>query len=255
MHAGPEPTTIEATRTLDATTPSPPAPSTLTARVGALLPTADLFLERAEGGGIVDGVAGQGFDLVLLGADSFDAADKSLTLLAELATAPPVIVLLPTDDVEQQAALLANGAYAVLSAELPDDELTAALTALLDRRREEQLVVLEAEQAQDDLGADTFVSKSPAMQRLLEMVDRVANASSPVLILGETGVGKERIANLVHSKSPRESGPFIALNCAAIPSELVESELFGHEKGAFTGATKTRRGYFRAGPPGHAVSR
>jgi DNA-binding NtrC family response regulator len=91
---------------------------------------------------------------------------------------------------------------------------------------------------------EPLVASSSVMHELLETVRRVAVADSPVLLLGETGVGKERIAQLLHAWSPRSRGPFVALNCAAIPSELFESELFGHERGAFTGAVRSRRGLF-----------
>ena len=91
---------------------------------------------------------------------------------------------------------------------------------------------------------DPFVASSAVMRALLDRIDRVAAASTPVLILGETGVGKEWIARRLHRQSPRRKGPFVPLNCAAIPQQLVESELFGHTRGAFTGATAARRGYF-----------
>lgn len=82
------------------------------------------------------------------------------------------------------------------------------------------------------------------MQGTLNTARKVARADSPVLLLGETGVGKERLAMLIHNSSPRSKGPFVAVNCAALPAELFESELFGHEKGAFTGASRSRRGHF-----------
>ncbi len=89
-----------------------------------------------------------------------------------------------------------------------------------------------------------FASESLAMRNLVELSRRVAAADSSLLILGETGVGKEWLARAIHAESPRHKAPFIAVNCAAIAESLLESELFGHEKGAFTGAVRTRRGYF-----------
>ena len=92
--------------------------------------------------------------------------------------------------------------------------------------------------------ASGIVTQSPAMQRVLDMVGKVADSTVPVLVLGETGTGKEVISRLVHTASPRRGGPFIAQNCAALPAELLESELFGYRKGAFTGATADKKGLF-----------
>ena len=85
---------------------------------------------------------------------------------------------------------------------------------------------------------------SPAMQRVYEMIDRVAPTDASVLIVGESGSGKELVAQTIHQGSSRRRGPFVAVNCGAIPASLVEAELFGYEKGAFTGAARTHRGYF-----------
>jgi two-component system, NtrC family, response regulator AtoC len=88
------------------------------------------------------------------------------------------------------------------------------------------------------------VVEDPSMVELYNMIDRVAGVDAPVLILGETGTGKEHVAKRLHERSPRQNGPLVAVNCAAIPGTLVESTLFGHEKGAFTGAIETRQGVF-----------
>ena len=89
-----------------------------------------------------------------------------------------------------------------------------------------------------------YVASSPAMLSIWDMVDRVAETDVPVLIRGESGVGKEGIARTLHERSPRRGKPFVKINCAALPSELLESELFGHERGAFTGATSEKPGKF-----------
>lgn len=99
-------------------------------------------------------------------------------------------------------------------------------------------------------GFDSLVGDSPAMRAVLERIKLAAPATSTVLITGESGTGKELVARALHRNSPRKHGPFIAVNCAALPETLVESELFGHEKGAFTGALATRRGFFEAAEKG-----
>ena len=89
-----------------------------------------------------------------------------------------------------------------------------------------------------------IIGESKPIQRIKNIIDKVAPSQSRVLITGENGTGKELVARWIHEKSPRSSGPFVEVNCAAIPSELLESELFGHEKGAFTGADEQRIGKF-----------
>src|SRR5580704_11054744 len=103
-----------------------------------------------------------------------------------------------------------------------------------------------AEQISKSRGFEGIIGNSPALQSVLGQVELVGPTDATVLILGETGVGKELIARAVHEVSGRRGRPFIKLNCAAIPSELLESELFGHEKGAFTGAVMQRIGRFEA---------
>ncbi|GHV75955.1 Fis family transcriptional regulator [Spirochaetia bacterium] len=100
------------------------------------------------------------------------------------------------------------------------------------------------DQIKTDMGYHTMIAKSPAIIEKLEIIDRIAKTDSSVLILGESGVGKEIFAEQIHLRSPRRKAPFIRVNCAALPEGLLESELFGHVKGAFTGAIQTRRGRF-----------
>ncbi|TXR53020.1 nif-specific transcriptional activator NifA [Reinekea thalattae] len=125
-----------------------------------------------------------------------------------------------------------------------------ARTVVLSRNIHEQTSSLEQERdrlqrkVRSNYGLENMVGHSPAMQRVFEQIRMVSKWNSTVLIRGESGTGKELIANAIHYNSPRASGPFIKLNCAALPDNLLESELFGHEKGAFTGAIKQRKGRF-----------
>src|SRR2546422_1041818 len=112
-------------------------------------------------------------------------------------------------------------------------------------------VIVQARVDANRRGVPTeYVASSPAMLSIWDMVDRVAETDVPVLIRGESGVGKEGIARTVHERSPRRGKPFVKINCAALPSELLESELFGHERGAFTGATSEKPGKFELADEG-----
>ena len=115
------------------------------------------------------------------------------------------------------------------------------------RRHQEDRMALESFQASDSAG---LLAASALMQGVVAQARRFSNANVPVLVLGETGTGKELLARLVHRSSPRRNGPFLAVNCAAIPASLMEAELFGHEKGAFTGATGERQGLFESATGG-----
>ena len=174
-------------------------------------------------------------------AGEAEAVRELVDALAGLPERTGLILLHPDDDPHAHAALLAAGCVAVLWTGLSDEGLAEALASLFERRRDDAIArVLAARPSTPE----PLVAASPAMQAVLETARRIAVADTPVLLLGETGVGKERIAQLLHAWSPRSRGPFVAVNCAAIPAELFESELFGHERGAFTGATRTRRGQF-----------
>jgi two-component system nitrogen regulation response regulator NtrX len=134
------------------------------------------------------------------------------------------------------------GAYDFLEKPLSLDKLEVLFQNIdellsLRRQRDELLARLD--------GDFKLIGNSPAVKDLLQLIDRYAPEEASVLITGESGSGKELVARLIHSHSPRAKGPFVALNCAALPAELAEAELFGYEKGAFTGAMKTHDGHFR----------
>jgi len=157
---------------------------------------------------------------------------------------PEVVVLSEDEDPEERARLLRAGCLAVLFKGLVDEELGKTLEALVQRRRDEALRILKAQSPQGRSRLDDFVSLSPSMRDFTRVVRRVIDGDSSLLILGETGTGKERLARAIHEEGHRNGGPFLPVNCGALPETLLESELFGHEKGAFTGATRSRRGFF-----------
>jgi len=157
--------------------------------------------------------------------------------------APAVVAVSDGESPGELAALVAAGCEAVLFAGLDEPDLAGALEAIFDQRR----TVLARDLARRQLAEPRlrdFVSESPTMQVFMQVVHRVVPGETALLILGETGVGKERLARAIHAEGPRADGPFVAVNCGALPETLLESELFGHEEGAFTGATRTRRGAF-----------
>jgi DNA-binding NtrC family response regulator len=185
------------------------------------------------------------FDLVVLAPPSLPAEPEALvTSICALPERPGVIALRPTEDAEERARLLAAGCLAVLWKGLPDQALGRALAALVKRRRDEARQRNRQSRPEDSSTLGDFAFASPAMQDFMRVARRVVPTESTILILGETGVGKEWLARAVHHDGPRASGPFIAVNCGALPEHLLESELFGHEEGAFTGATRSRKGYF-----------
>ena len=171
------------------------------------------------------------------------ALEKIGNILKSL-DAPAIVVLTEYEDEKDRAELIASGCEAVLNVGLPAEKLSEAVEAILDRRREKTTNVLSIPQTQEYAEIGDFVARSDAMGCFVRILPRVAKSSSSVLILGETGVGKERLAHVLHAESLRSEGPFIAVHCGALPESLMESELFGHEQGAFTGATKARRGCF-----------
>jgi len=153
----------------------------------------------------------------------------------------PVIMLTAHGSERVAVRAMKSGAYEYVTKPFDIDEVSLVLDRALEARALRiQNRRLSAEKA---LGR-TIVGESPAMRRLLDAVSRVAPKDITVLIRGDTGTGKELIASLIHAESRRAAGPLVRFNCAAIPGELAEAELFGHARGAFTGATHARPGFF-----------
>ena len=139
---------------------------------------------------------------------------------------------------------LREGACHYLEKPLDLDDLDRVLTEALERRRQSSENQVVREEMERLTGLKDFVATDPAMERALSIVARAAPSRASVLIRGESGTGKELVARALHALSPRREGPFVAVNCAALNESVIESELFGHEKGAFTGAAQQRPGRF-----------
>src|SRR5580700_1094825 len=183
----------------------------------------------------------QRFDMIL--SDVVMPGKDGLTLLAELKTAgiqTPVVMVSGQANIEMAVRATRLGAIDFLEKPLSTEKLlmTVENTVKLSRLEDEN------RRLKQRAGKQELVWKSPVMQAVMAKVDRVAASETRVCILGETGTGKELVARTLHEKSSRHAGPFVTLNCAAVPAELIESELFGHEKGAFTGATSRHLGRF-----------
>jgi DNA-binding NtrC family response regulator len=184
-------------------------------------------------------------DFVMISHDQLaNTFDDTLSLIKSLPENPQTIVLTPTEDSDMRGRLLAAGCDAVLYNDIDPVIFSDIFKALLEKRREKTKLILTEQYSFTKPRISDFVSNSPSMQTFMEVVSRIVNSNTSLLILGETGVGKERLARAIHTESPRANGPFIPVNCAALPEALLESELFGHMEGAFTGATRTRRGSF-----------
>ncbi len=190
-------------------------------------------------------------DLVLLDVNLPDGS--GISLLRELQASPegpPVIVITAYGSERLAIEAIRAGAYEYLSKPFEVDELRLLVKNALEKKQlTEENRRLKAElNAEGAFGA--LIGRSPAMQRVFELVEKVAPTEATVLIQGESGTGKELVAREIHRRSRRSAMPFLAINCAALPDSLIESELFGHEKGAFTGAVARRRGKFESADGG-----
>jgi DNA-binding NtrC family response regulator len=149
-----------------------------------------------------------------------------------------VVMVSATDKAKQAIDALRNGAYDYITKPFDPDGIMAVVERVLRKRALEQELSYLRSEAEQRNGQIRIVTRAESMKDVLEMVDKVSRTSSSILIIGESGTGKELIARSIHLKSSRASKPFVAINCASIPAELIESELFGYEKGAFTGASR-----------------
>jgi two-component system, NtrC family, response regulator AtoC len=199
-------------------------------------------VEVADGAEAIVRLEAEDFDLIV--SDVQMARTSGLELLeAAVRIRPEVPVILVTAYAEPGTAMdaIARGAADYLSKPVDVLALRSTAARALERRR---LQRQHQELAKDVLGRRSLLGVSPAMIELYKQIAHVAPTDVPVLVQGESGSGKELVATTIHERSRRAAGPFLAINCAALTESLLESELFGHEKGAFTGAHATRRGLF-----------
>jgi two-component system response regulator PilR (NtrC family) len=185
------------------------------------------------------------FDLVL--SDVNMPGLSGIELLARIKNKSPetaVLMLTAFSAAEQAVEAMKLGAYDYVCKPFKNEEIKQLIKNALEKQgliRENRMLKNDASQRDSFCG---IIGKSPKMRSLFDMIQKVAASQSSVLILGESGTGKELVARSIHTCSPRKTKPFVAVNCGAIPENLIESELFGHKKGSFTGAVSDRPGLF-----------
>lgn len=199
--------------------------------------------EAEDGTSAVETLRHNRFDLILLdmrmpGLDGIGIVE----VLRTWGHDTPILMISGFGTVDTAVHAIHTGADDFLTKPVEPDVLSARVEALLSRR--------PTLGSTDDGAPGGIIGRSPAIRSVLEVIERVAPTDATVLVTGETGTGKELVARAIHEQSERATGPFIAVNCAALSEGLLESELFGHKKGAFTGAVKDRTGLFEAASGG-----
>ena len=205
--------------------------------------------------------AGGGIALELLDRETFDLVVtdirmkpvNGLEVLKKVKAVSPstvVVVISAYAGAETAVAAMKEGAYDYLPKPFQIDEIRAVIANALSCREEEAAVAPESSEGGGPFHFGCLIGESPAMRKTYDLIRRVAATSSNVLITGESGTGKELVAKAIHRESARSKGPFVVVNCGGVPESLIESELFGYKKGAFTGAVTNRKGLVEAAQSG-----
>ncbi len=201
--------------------------------------------EADDGSTAVEKIKETAFDLVLMDVRMVKVSGlEALATIKAVNPAIPVIIMTAYSSVETAVKALKQGAHDYLTKPLDFDKLRLTIERAMEHTRLKEENRLLRETLGQQFDSQNIIGRSPAMLKLLETVSQVAPSEATVLISGESGTGKELIAGALHFNSLRKDGPFVKINCAAITETLLESELFGHEKGAFTGADRRKEGRF-----------
>ena len=207
---------------------------------GVLVET--LTLERRE---LLEAFRRQDADVIVIRRSQIPSSEyETIDRLAGGADDPGIVVLADEEDAGDRVRLMAAGVSQVLQGSRPQCEIGDAIQAIAGAEADGTVGTPEVRGSRPEPRIGDFFSRSPRMLEFLELVRKVVDRDSSLLILGETGVGKERLARAIHTEGPRAVGPFLSVNIGALSENLLEAELFGHEAGAFTGADRTRRGQF-----------
>ncbi len=222
-------------------------------RVDRILRNGDFTVHRLRDIGQVMKTFGKE-DVDLMIIDSIGEYENHLLIrtLREIASKSPltrILLLVAPEDIDIAVTALKAGSYHYAKLPVSDEELRLLIeTAIEDRPEYGTSGLLRNGKRESRIGQ--LAGKSPAMQRVYKQIRRAASTDIPLLLLGETGTGKDLVAQTIHRLSKRQKHPYVAVNLGSLPSELVASELFGHEKGAFTGATEQHKGVFEQGNRG-----
>jgi two-component system response regulator HydG len=211
-----------------------------------VLRQAGFEVAEADGGAeALEKLAAESYDVVLTDL-RMGAVDGLEVLRGALEASPStqVIVMTAFGSIESAVEAVRRGAYDYLAKPFQSDELRVRVQKALEKRRLLGEVSLLAGDFRSRYGLENVVGRSPALREVLDRAIRVAATDATVLLTGESGTGKELVARAIHAGSRRSAHPFVPVNCAAITETLLESELFGHARGAFTGAVRARRGLF-----------
>ncbi len=215
--------------------------------IEAVLSAEGYEIEQADNGqAAIDAITEKFYDLVIMdirmpGLGGIDALKKIKTISPGI----PIIIMTAYASVGTAVDALKSGASDYLTKPLDIEELKILVAKTLRIHQLEAENIYLKERLNDRFDFSNIIGRSPAMNKLFETIALVAPSEATVLIVGESGTGKELIANAIHQNSPRKDRPFIKVNCAALPETLLESELFGHEKGSFTGAIARKQGRFQ----------
>ena len=177
-------------------------------------------------------------DLRMPGMDGMEMLARAREIDPQM----PVVMLTGYASIESAVAAVKAGAFEYLPKSFSNDQFKITIERALTKRRLELEVLNLRQQLRGAFGFENILGRSAALQQVLELVQKAARSDANILILGESGTGKELIARAIHTNSPRAGQPFVAVDCASLPENLLESELFGHEKGAFTGAATAKKG-------------
>lgn len=205
------------------------------------------FIEEADDGQVaIDLVEAHTYDLILMDIKMIKVS--GLVALAEIKKinpAIPVIIMTAFSSVQTAVDALKKGAYDYLTKPFDFDKLKLTIQRSLEHTQLKKENIQLKESLGKNFDCSNIIGTHESMQKLIQTISQVAGTDATILINGESGTGKELIAGAIHYNSHRKEGPFIKINCAAITETLLESELFGHEKGAFTGATRRKEGKFQ----------